>query len=97
MTPYMDQELAQRVIAVIAKTQHLDAGKLTLDSSYEQLGIDSLDGVNILFALENEFDIQIPDEAAKEIRGVRQTVEGVEKLLRQKQTSSHEAGQPLGS
>ena len=77
----MDQDLAQRVIGIIAKTQRLENGKVTLDSTYEELGIDSLDGVNILFALENELDIQIPDEAAKEIRTVRQTVEGVEKLV----------------
>ena len=77
----MDQDLAGRVISVIANTQHLDASKLQLDSSFEELGIDSLDGVNILFALENELDIQIPDEAAKQIRSVRQAVEGVEKLL----------------
>jgi acyl carrier protein len=77
----MDANLAPKVIEIIAKTQHLDPTRITLDSSYEELGIDSLDGVNILFALENEFDIQIPDEAAKEIRGVRQTVDGVAKLL----------------
>ncbi len=80
----MDQDLIQRVIQVIVKTQHLEASRITLDSSFEELGVDSLDGVNILFALENEFDIQIPDEAAKQIRGVRQTVEGVENLLAQK-------------
>ena len=80
----MDENVVKRVVEVIAKTQHLDAGKITLDSSYEELGIDSLDGVNILFALENELDIQIPDDAAKQIRGVRQTVEGVEKLLAEK-------------
>ena len=80
----MDQNLVERVIAVIAKTQHLDAVKITLDSSFEELGVDSLDGVNILFALENDLDIHIPDEAAKAIRSVRQTVEGVEKLLAQK-------------
>lgn len=77
----MDQDLTQRVISVVAKTQHLDAAKLGVDSSFEELGIDSLDGVNILFALENELDIQIPDEAAKQIRSVRQAVDGVEKLL----------------
>ncbi len=80
----MDHDLNQRIIAIIAKTQHLEVSKITLDSSFEELGVDSLDGVNILFALENEFDIQIPDERAKQIRGVRQTVEGVENLLAQK-------------
>ena len=84
MTESENGDLTQRVIAVIAKTQHLDPGTITLDSSYEELGIDSLDGVNILFAIENELDIQIPDEAAKQIRGVRQTVEGVAKLLAEK-------------
>ena len=80
----MDQDLTQRIISIIAKTQHLDAAKIQLDSSFEELAVDSLDGVNILFALENEFDIKIPDEAAKTIRGVRDTVDGVEKLLAQK-------------
>ena len=80
----MDPNLASHVIEIIAKSQHLDVAKITLDSSYEELGIDSLDGVNILFALENEFDITIPDEAAKQIRGVRQTVEGVAKLVAEK-------------
>ncbi len=80
----MDPGLAQRVIEIIVKTQHLDASRVTIDSTYEELGIDSLDGVNILFALENEFDITIPDEAAKEIRGVRQTAEGVARLLEAK-------------
>ena len=80
----MDQDLIPRIIFIIAKTQHLDAAKIRLDSSFEELGVDSLDGVNILFALENEFAIQIPDEAAKTIRGVRDTVDGVEKLLAQK-------------
>ena len=84
MAVTMDQDLAQRVIAVIAKTQHIDAAKISADSTFEALGIDSLDGVNILFALENELDIQIPDDAAKQIRSVRDAVEGVEKLLAQK-------------
>ncbi|MBI3698334.1 MAG: acyl carrier protein [Acidobacteria bacterium] len=76
--------MGQRIMAVISKTQHLDAAKITLDSSFEELGIDSLDGVNILFALENELDISIPDEAAKQIRSVRDVVAGVEKLLAEK-------------
>jgi len=66
---------------VIASTQRIPVEKITIDSSFQELGIDSMDGVNILFALENEFDITIPDEAAKQIRNVRQMIEGVEKLI----------------
>jgi acyl carrier protein len=53
---------------------------VTIDSSFEELGIDSMDAVEILFALENEFDISIPDEEVKTVRNVRQMVEGVERL-----------------
>jgi acyl carrier protein len=80
----MTEEFAQRVIRVIAETQHIPAEKVTLDSTFQELGIDSLDGINILFALENEFDINIPDEAAQTIRSVREMVEGVGKLVAEK-------------
>lgn len=84
MAQTMSQDLTERVIAIIAKTQHLDAEKIAPDASFEALGIDSLDGVNILFGLENEFDISISDEEAKGIRTVRHAVEGVEKLVAMK-------------
>lgn len=77
----MSEELIQKVRNVIATAQRLPVEKVTIDSSFEELGIDSMDGVNILFALENEFNITIPDEAAKQIRNVREMMEGVEKVL----------------
>ncbi len=77
----MSDELIGRVIGCIASTQHIAAEKITVESTFEELGIDSLDGINILFALENEFNISIPDDAARGIRTVREMVEGVAKLL----------------
>jgi acyl carrier protein len=77
----MSEELIQRIRSVIASAQRIPIEKVTIDSSFQELGIDSMDGVNILFALENEFNITIPDEAAKQIRSVREMMEGVEKLL----------------
>lgn len=81
----MSQELAAglftRVAQVIAKTQHIPVESITPDSTFEQLKIDSLDGINILFAIEGEFDVDIPDEAARQIRSVREMVDGIEKLL----------------
>jgi acyl carrier protein len=77
----MADEVAEKVLAVIAQIKRLPAESIALDSSFEQLGIDSLDGMNILFELENEFDINIPDDQARSIRSVREMVEGVKKLL----------------
>ena len=79
----MPEQLTQRVLSVIAAAQRISPEKVTLDSSFQELGIDSMDGINILFALENEFDITIPDEQAKQIRSIREMVEGVGKLVAQ--------------
>ena len=76
----MSDELMQRVIRVIAATQHIPVASIQPDSTFEELKIDSLDGINILFALEGEFQIGIPDDEAKNIRTIRELAEGVEKL-----------------
>lgn len=81
----MPEELTDRVLSTIAQAQRIPKEKVTIDSSFEELGIDSMDGVNILFALENEFDITIPDEAAKQIHSIREMVEGVRKLVEMKE------------
>jgi len=81
----MPDELISRVTGVIAKTQHLPPESVTIDSTFEELKIDSLDGINILFAMESEFDLDIPDDAARKIRSVREMVEGIEQLLAAKQ------------
>lgn len=80
-------EVAQKVIEIIAREQHLDPGTVTVDSSFEQLGIDSLDGVNILFALEEEFKIDIPDAVAQNMRSVRQVVDSLTRVLEGKDIS----------
>lgn len=77
----MSEELTRKILNVIAESQKLAPEKVTIDSTFEELGIDSLDGVNILFALENEFNISIPDEGVQGIRTVRQMVEALETLF----------------
>ncbi|HLW75782.1 MAG TPA: phosphopantetheine-binding protein [Bryobacteraceae bacterium] len=77
----MSDELIARIASVIAKTQHIPLESITIDSTFEQLKIDSLDGINLLFAVESEFDVDIPDDAARQIRSVRAMAEGIEKLL----------------
>ena len=76
----MSDELIERVRRVIAASKRIPEEQVTVDSSFEELGIDSMDAVEILFALENEFDISIPDEEVKTVRNVRQMAEGVERL-----------------
>jgi acyl carrier protein len=77
----MSDELTQRVLKCIATSKRIPLEQVTIDSEFQQLGIDSMDAVEILFALENEFDISIPDEEVRTVRNVRQMAEGVEKLV----------------
>jgi acyl carrier protein len=78
--------LDKRVFAVIAKTQRIPIESISLDSTFEELKIDSLDGINIVFELENAFDVAIPDDGVQNMRTVRDTVEGIRKLIEQKLT-----------
>ena len=77
----MSDELIQRVLRTIAEAQRLPIEKVTIDKTLEELGMDSMDGVSLLFALENEFEINIPDDVAKHIRTVREMCEGVAKIV----------------
>jgi acyl carrier protein len=78
-----DDQLTQRVLRIIAETQRKDPSQVSAESSFEELGIDSMDGVNIVFALENEFNINVPDEEVKNIHSVRDMIEGVRRLVEQ--------------
>ncbi|MEZ5353078.1 MAG: acyl carrier protein [Bryobacteraceae bacterium] len=77
----MSDDFAQRVISCVAVTQRIPAESITLNSSFEELKVDSLDGINILFALENEFSVNIPDEAAKNLQTVGDLARGLHDLI----------------
>lgn len=81
-------DLGRQVIRVIAQTQRIPSERISLDSTFEELKIDSLDGINIIFALENEFGINIPDEGMQNMRSVRETVAGVQQLIEQKNVAA---------
>jgi len=80
----MSEDLKTRIIKVIAKTQRIPPESVSIDSTFEELKIDSLDGINLIFALESEFNVDIPDEDARAIKTVRQMAEGVAQLVAQK-------------
>ena len=79
------EDVAARVLRVIAETQRIPPDSFTVDSTFEEMKVDSLDGINIVFAVETEFGISVPDDDVKDLRGVRDVIQGVEQLLAQKQ------------
>ena len=77
----MSEEFTQRVLKTIATSKRIPPETVTIDSEFQALNIDSMDAVEILFALENEFDISIPDEEVRQVRNIRQMCEGVARLV----------------
>jgi len=69
-----------RVKKVVAEQLDRDPEEVTSEASFvEDLGADSLDQVELIMALEEEFDIEIPDEDAEGIRTVQQAVDYIDK------------------
>jgi len=76
----MPDQITKKVMSIIASVKRTPPDAISIESTFE-LGIDSLDGINILYELEGVFNISIPDEQAKSIHTVRQMVDGIRKLI----------------
>jgi acyl carrier protein len=76
----MPNALVETVISAIAEVKHVPRERVSLDSTFADLGMDSLDTITLLFELESRLEITVPDEAAKSIRTVRDVVEGIRSL-----------------
>ena len=86
------ESVEAKIIRVIAQTQRIPASSISIENTFEQLNIDSLDGINIVFALENEFGIEIPDEGANTMRSLREIANGVNHLLAEKSKTASSGG-----
>jgi len=78
-------DVANKIIEIIAKEMKTEPSKITLESSLEDLKIESLDVVQIVFAIEETYDITIPNNDKEyELKTVGDIVRGVERLIAQK-------------
>ncbi len=70
------ENLEERVKKIIIEQLAVDTSEVNSDAKFVQdLGADSLDTVELVMALEEEFDIEIPDEDAEKIQKVQQAVD----------------------
>ena len=71
--------IMERVMDIVSEQLGVDKEKITADTSFvNDLGADSLDTVELVMELEEEFDVNIPDDAAEKIQTVGQAVEFIE-------------------
>jgi acyl carrier protein len=70
----------ERVIDIVAEQLGVDKEKISEETSFvNDLGADSLDTVELVMELEEEFDINIPDDAAERIQTVGQAIDFIQK------------------
>ena len=68
----------ERVLKVIATEAHRELKADETERSFEEIGLDSLDRVCILFGLEQEFNLSIPEAEARQFTSVRQIIDRLE-------------------
>lgn len=77
----MTDPFTERVLSAVASVKRIPRERISLESSLEELGFDSLDKIVMLFELEKQFQISISDDEARSVRSVRDIVEGAAKLV----------------
>jgi len=81
--------VTDKIIKIIAEQAVLETSDVTMESTLEDLGIDSLGLVESIFAIEEEFDITVPFNANEptksdfDISSISKIIEGVERLLKE--------------
>lgn len=77
----MQEEIFNKVVALISANNHLPPETIKLDSSFEDLGMDSLDGLTLINDLENEYNITLTNEEVVNIKTVQQAVDNLTKAI----------------
>ncbi len=75
-----NEEILAKVKAVVAEKLNVGEDQISVDSRFvEDLGADSLDQVELIMALEDEFGLKIPEEEAEQLETVGRAIEYIEK------------------
>ena len=80
----MKDDIEQTLKSSIAQQKMISVEDIMLDSSLEALGITSLDSISLVFAIEDKYGVEVPNEELKKVRTVRDIVEGVDALIQKK-------------
>jgi acyl carrier protein len=75
MPNWSGKPIDQQVREIIVEQLCVDEDEITPESTWEDLGADSMDTVEFIMALEERLDIEIPDEEAAEIQNVQQVID----------------------
>ncbi|MCI7333990.1 MAG: acyl carrier protein [Oscillospiraceae bacterium] len=70
----------EKVSDIIGKRFELSETKITMDTTWEEIGADSIDLVDLISELEDEFDISIPDDSIEDLKTVGDVVNLIDEM-----------------
>ena len=79
----MSEEVFEKIKDLIVTKKGVEAEKVSIESSFEELGMDSLDAVELVADMEEIFNVNIPNTELQNFKTIRQAVEGLQKAISQ--------------
>jgi acyl carrier protein len=77
----MPDDITQIVVEILGRRKKIDPAAIGPETTLASLGIDSLEGLEVIFALEDRFHISIPDDDANTMKTVGAVIAGVQRLV----------------
>jgi len=73
----MSDQVSEKAMSIVASVKQTPPNAASIHNTFEELGIDSLEAIDIVFELEDGLNIGIPDEQALSVRSLAETIDGV--------------------
>ncbi len=73
----MTEKIFETITDIISSKKGVDRNQISIDSTFDELGLDSLDAIELIADLEEEFNVTIPNTELQGIKSIRQAVDGL--------------------
>ena len=77
----MSELIFEKIADLLSSKKGVNKELINIDSSFEELGLDSLDAVELIADLEDEFNVTIPNIELQNIKSIKQAVNGLQKAI----------------
>lgn len=77
----MSEIVFEKIATLLSTKKGVNKELISIDSSFEELGLDSLDSIELIADMEEEFNVTIPNSELQDIKTIRNAVDGLSKAL----------------
>lgn len=77
----MSETIFEKIAEILSAKKGVNQQDIKIESSFEELGLDSLDAVELISDLEDEFQVSIPNVELQNIKTIQQAVDGLHKAM----------------